>query len=721
MFKVEQSNPERNHAFVFGYAIWSTALLLMFTNSIVLLCLNLIFIIAVYLINRFNVLKIAIITSSILLLIAIPWIVQTVFASWNVLVEKLGKLYGLQFKMFDYAAFNEYVLMLIVFVFHMIILSTQSKKIIIGMTLIVTALFVYLQLNHWVYLLLLIMSAIVIYVASNHFWRRYGLQVIGVSIITFICVSIVLPNKSVIQKIPHLFQHEAEKKYAKDEEYTWMRNGSIAEIGEKTNTKQKALTVVMEKPQPMYLKGFIGKEFNEDQWFAQSFGEAAEYNDLFYWLNKEKFTSNSMLANLQFKVGHTERSTIVVSNEQADQRYRYVPYGVVGEPETKQVQLDGLEKYPSSSDNKYSIENNVLVNFAKNASEIDEKKMKKYLTLEANYRKFVQQQYLDVSKEDQLILQQDFKKQSKIDYEKSIQFVQELVAKNIRYNEKAIGKKQAVSTIWQTERKGYAPQYATVGTLAFRMMGIPARYVEGFVITKDQTEKKKPFAEIEVPLSSAHAWTEIYIDQVGWVPIELVPKIRKEMPEVKAAYVPKGNHVSKNPTANGTNSSDGSNELAHKEIQDHENQTPPQPKREKVEKQWFILASILLFVLCIVLVVSIIIIRRRNIRKLYKQLKSDSTVEHLQASIHLSEIWLKARLPHYEENASLTNKLSQMSNQLSKEAIELFENTYKNYQAAKYGGVEVSKSQLVTIMKKELIKPLKWWQKLKFKWILMKY
>lgn len=721
MFKVEQSNPERNTAFILGYAIWSTVLLLLFTNSIVLLFSNLIFIIVVYLIIRLNVLKIAFGTLSILLLIAIPWIVKTAFASWNTIVEKLGKLYGQQLKIFDYAAFNEYVLMLIVFVLHMIVLRTQSKKVIIGITLIVTALFVCLQSNQWVYLLLLIMAAIATYVASNHFWRRYGIQTLGICILTVICLIIVLPNKAIIQKIPHYFQHEVEKKYAKDEENTWMRNGSIAEIGKKTTSKDSALTVVMENPQPMYLKGFIGRNFNDDQWFAQSFKEAVEYNDLFYWLNKEKFTSNTMLANLQFKVGHTERSTIVVSNDQADQRYRYIPYGVVGEPETKQVLLDGLQKYPTSRDNKYSIENNVLVNFAKNVSEIDQEDMGKYLILEANYRKFVQQQYLDVSNEDQLILQQDFKKQSKIDYEKSIQFVQDFVAKNIRYNEKTIGTKQAVSTIWQTERKGYAPQYATIGTLAFRMMGIPARYVEGFVITKNQTENKKPFAEIEVPLSSAHAWTEIYIDQVGWVPIELVPKIRKEMPEVKAAFVPKGNHVSKNPTANGTNSSDGSNELAHKEIQDHENQTPPQPKREKVEKQWFIIASILLFALCIVIIVLIIFIRRRNIRKLYKQLKSDSTVEHLQASIHLSEIWIKARFPHYEENASLTNKLSQMSNQLSKEASELFENTYKNYQAAKYGGVEVSKSQLVTIMKKELIKPLKWWQKLKYKWILMKY
>jgi len=721
LFKVEQNIEDRSDIFIFGYAIWSTVILLFMTHSIALLLLNNIIIISLYFIIRFNkekLLKIALIT---LFILAVPWIVKTIFAFWNQLQAKLVNLYGFKMINLEFANMNIFVVLLLLVTLHYIILRKQSKIIMKWLMLFTTLAFVIFQLDSWYLLLISYFAIFLMLKGAESFWRRFSIPMIGLAILTVLGLCLILPNKDNLQKIPQYFQNELELKYAGDQENTWMRNGVISEVGTRTKLKDTALEVVMEKPQAMYFKGFIGKEFTGDSWKTQSFEEAAAHNDLFYWLNEENFSSNTMLASLQFKAGQTNRSTLVISTDQADQRYRYIPYGVVTDLESKHIQQDGFEKYPTEFNQKYSVENNVLENYAKNASKIDPQKMKKYLTLESNYRKFVQEEYLTVSHSDQLILQQDFKKQSKIDYEKSIQFVQDLVAKNIRYDEKAKRTNEVISTVWQTERRGYSPHYATVGTLAFRMMGIPARYVEGYIITNDQIEGKNAFSKIEVPLSSAHAWTEIYIDQVGWVPIELVPKIRKEMPQVKASYIPKGNHVSKNPTANGSASNEGSNELTQKEIQDHENQTPPQPKRENVEKKWYVIVSIVLFVLFILIVVSIIFIRRRKIRKLYKQLKSNSIVEHLQASIHISEIWLNARLPEYEENVTLTNKLSQMNNKLSNEAIEQFENTYTSYQAAKYGGEEVSRSELVPIMKKELIKPLKWWQKLKYKWFLMKY
>lgn len=693
----------------------------MMTNSLVLLFVNSLIIISIYFVIRFNKIKFMAITLLALFIIAVPWVVKTIFASWNQLQQRLASLYGLKLNSFEFASMNTFVLLLSLAAIHLFILSKQSKKSIKWMTLLMTVAFFILHSDQWLLLLIVYFATLLLCVSSKQFIRRYGVQTIGLFVITTIGLTVILTNQEALQKIPQYFQHEVEKKYAHDQENTWMRNGDMSKVGERKTTKETALEVVMEKPQAMYFKGFIGKEFKDDQWLTQSYEEAAVQNELFYWLEKENFYSNTMLANLQFKVGQSDQSNIVVSNNEADQRYRYIPYGIVSEIDSKYIQQDGFEKYPTENESKFSIENNILANYAENASKTDSEKMKEYFMLEANYRQYVAKEYVAVEQADQLILQQDFKKQAKIDYEKSIQFVQDLVAKNIRYNEKTIGKKQVTSTVWQTERKGYAPHYATIGTLAFRMMGIPARYVEGYYITNDQIDGKKPFSKIKVPLSSAHAWTEIYIDQVGWAPIELVPEIRKEMPEVKASYIPKGNHVSKNPTANGATSNDGSKESAKKEIQDHENQTPPQPKREKIEKHWYILVGILLLVILILSFIVMITIRRRKIRKLYKQIQSHAIVEHLQATIHLSEIWLAVVLLDYEENASLSKKLLVIRHALSDEAIQQFENTYKDYQAAKYGGIEVPRSALVKIMEKELIKPLKWWQKLKLKYILMKY
>ena len=51
----------------------------------------------------------------------------------------------------------------------------------------------------------------------------------------------------------------------------------------------------------------------------------------------------------------------------------------------------------------------------------------------------------------------------------------------------------------------------------FREAGIPARYVEGYKIRADQWRLGKA----QVTDYEAHAWTEIYIEHIGWIPVEV--------------------------------------------------------------------------------------------------------------------------------------------------------------------------------------------------------
>jgi hypothetical protein len=64
----------------------------------------------------------------------------------------------------------------------------------------------------------------------------------------------------------------------------------------------------------------------------------------------------------------------------------------------------------------------------------------------------------------------------------------------------------------------------------FRYYGIPARYVEGYLITPEDIQNS-PGGTIEVSQSAAHAWTEIYVDGVGFVPVETCPKFTGVMEE----------------------------------------------------------------------------------------------------------------------------------------------------------------------------------------------
>ncbi len=64
-------------------------------------------------------------------------------------------------------------------------------------------------------------------------------------------------------------------------------------------------------------------------------------------------------------------------------------------------------------------------------------------------------------------------------------------------------------------QEGNCKHYATAATMMFRAYGIPARYTTGFLkeIEYNKTETVKAL--------DAHAWVEVYIDRVGWIPVEV--------------------------------------------------------------------------------------------------------------------------------------------------------------------------------------------------------
>lgn len=94
-------------------------------------------------------------------------------------------------------------------------------------------------------------------------------------------------------------------------------------------------------------------------------------------------------------------------------------------------------------------------------------------------------------------------------------------------------------------KKGYCMYYAAAATAILRYYGIPARYVEGYVVRAKDCEGAKraeadkylsklkdydkayygfenaPLYEYNVKDNNGHAWVEAYIDGIGWVPVEV--------------------------------------------------------------------------------------------------------------------------------------------------------------------------------------------------------
>lgn len=64
------------------------------------------------------------------------------------------------------------------------------------------------------------------------------------------------------------------------------------------------------------------------------------------------------------------------------------------------------------------------------------------------------------------------------------------------------------------EQKGYCTYFATAMTVLCRINGIPARYVTGYLAQPDET------GVAHVSGQNAHAWTEIYLNGLGWLALD---------------------------------------------------------------------------------------------------------------------------------------------------------------------------------------------------------
>lgn len=93
--------------------------------------------------------------------------------------------------------------------------------------------------------------------------------------------------------------------------------------------------------------------------------------------------------------------------------------------------------------------------------------------------------------------------------------------------------KDFVSYFLDEQKKGYCTYFASAGVMIMRRMGIPARFVEGYLIEPSQyNDNGNP---IVVSDRCAHAWCEVFIDGCGWYPVEFTPGYTDDNPNLTDA------------------------------------------------------------------------------------------------------------------------------------------------------------------------------------------
>lgn len=288
----------------------------------------------------------------------------------------------------------------------------------------------------------------------------------------------------------------------------------------------------------IYLKGFYGSEYRDGRWIndAEDFKKAVENDPL---LDLETIQGNLSYAGMSAMYESADPEVEINPYEgnieymEKGSTVAYIPYFSFefrGISETK-----GDVYYVKSKKQK-------KVGFVLLQEDIDYKNFDGNAEFDHTsdwelwYEEYVCDTYLDVPNGMDGIkdIASDLTNSGSIDLQgmpgenwmrvEAAQWVINWFASNMTYtvNPPSLPRKaDPVEYFVTNSKKGYCMHYASAATLILREMGVPARYASGYYVSTSDFEQTDEGYVANVMDNASHAWVEIYLDKIGWVPIEV--------------------------------------------------------------------------------------------------------------------------------------------------------------------------------------------------------
>ena len=313
--------------------------------------------------------------------------------------------------------------------------------------------------------------------------------------------------------------------------------GDMTGVGPRRTTEDAMLEVTMTQPTSYYLRGFVGETYANSRWTALDSKTLSEDADTFYWLHQDGFYAQSQLTTAaQAGVPDALRydNTVTVQNIGASGKYLYAPYELLADSDVLDAAQIGDRTLLASGlrgQRFYSFHasDNIITQYQRLAAALLEEteQTNAFLNTEAAYNRFAYDHYTDIPDdirgflEEKLGGYQKDEGQGHFDYQNILFYL----TTYITYEENVLpitGGDFALTFLDGTQ-SGYDVHYATAAALMFRYYGIPARYVEGYLVTKDDAAQMKSGQTLNVGGNRAHAWVEYYQDGLGWLPFEATP------------------------------------------------------------------------------------------------------------------------------------------------------------------------------------------------------
>lgn len=330
--------------------------------------------------------------------------------------------------------------------------------------------------------------------------------------------------------------------------------GDFTGLSAREDTEETLLNVTMDTPASMYLKGFAGSVYTGTGFTEPDKETDYEDSDLYYWLHEQGFSGLTELTEASRALhGTADEQTVQVQveNVNASSRYHYIPYEYAGtetdldRPGDREIRSSGMFGERSYS---FTASEPLVPQYRKLAAQLAEQEMSDsaevlaYLQKEGYYNEKVYAEDLDVPEDLKSLFGMIFDREtvkdgdSHLDYNKAKQLITYYLNDQMTCTDEIVpydGAEDFVYDFLVRSKKGYDVHYAAAATLMFRYFGIPARYVEGYLVTKDAADGAEPGETIALDGSAAHAWVEYYHDGLGWLPYEVTPDFMSSMEQAE--------------------------------------------------------------------------------------------------------------------------------------------------------------------------------------------
>ncbi len=304
---------------------------------------------------------------------------------------------------------------------------------------------------------------------------------------------------------------------------TALPEGDFRDFDPSAQEEYTALMVTMEKPEPLFLRGFTADTFQNDRWLPVTPEALAEEKEMLYWLYKEGFYPQSQFASAAGRL-NLETNQIRIQNVNACRKYAYTPYSLV----TSKAMLDTGTLRSGWVDGKNAEDYSYQTVFAPESQleailerldTLDDPEVQAFRQAESAYRAFVRKTDLQVPDSILETLGPAMDAGCSAYGPADRLTLAQAQSSALLFLTRCFGENAEKTALPLSKLGGTQYQYATVACMVLRYYGVPARYAEGYVITKDMAKQ----SSVTVGSGCGRAWVEIYQEGVGWMPLELTP------------------------------------------------------------------------------------------------------------------------------------------------------------------------------------------------------